>query len=366
MNQGTDEAIPSDLQVAHRTPINLTADGQIQAIPVNADNAKHHMVLVINRAGGLAVLGGLDLRQLLKPAPGEQGAAEMVEILRLVAQVDVAGIDDDNVNATERLHGAIREYVSMKRQAELQARAELASRRGGADGAQLAEADAAFRALGDVLPEYVGAAQALAQIRGVLERTLRRTPDPARSTAQLALEVEAMVQRLGTGEARQPESDVELHDRLVRERAPSSDGQIIAAVKLALGEVDEDRRLPGGHVDAHHHQLAGPELPLRVGGGDCLLEPLLLLHTHQGFLRVVFHLRLVALGTQIGDDEFHAAHRKRVIDRRIHRRIVKGIMRHILIVDAACRDVRLGLLARVVPAVIVVVPHVDQDRKSVV
>lgn len=245
MNQGTDEAIPSDLQVAHRTPINLTADGQIQAIPVNADNAKHHMVLVINRAGGLAVLGGLDLRQLLKPAPGEQGAAEMVEILRLVAQVDVAGIDDDNVNATERLHGAIREYVSMKRQAELQARAELASRRGGADGAQLAEADAAFRALGDVLPEYVGAAQALAQIRGVLERTLRRTPDPARSTAQLALEVEAMVQRLGTGEARQPESDVELHDRLVRERAPSSDGQIIAAVKLALGEVEVRLHKPG-------------------------------------------------------------------------------------------------------------------------
>lgn len=435
MTQGTHETIPSDLQVAHRTPINLTADGQIQAIPIHADNAKHHMVLVINLKGGLAVIGGLDLRQLMKPAPGEAGAAEMIEIMRLVAQVDVAGIDDDNVDATARLHGAIREYVSMKRQAEavalrgqhassevgrlrdilrqistaalrsiqvdpaeqgaassdpeaavdhvrrligaltvwqqgavaliekltgggkaalpapgalreivtsgeplafwshlretlaeLQAKGELFDRRGGADIARQTEAEAAFRALGRVLPEYadktlsllarvaaerieaqrddIGAAQALAQVRGILEQIIGRTPDPARSTVQLAREVEAMVQRLGGreaedelqtiaervgpligeaqiasygrkpgevaravrsladmvvrlrddvaqlgGEGRQrPETDVELHDRLARDRGPGADEQIVAAVKLALGDVEVRLHKPGAGI----------------------------------------------------------------------------------------------------------------------
>jgi hypothetical protein len=73
-------AIPSDITTLHRTPIDLTEDGRVQAIEINGD--KHTMVLAFHRDGGVAVLGGVSMREVQRPSVGEAWARKMIEIYK--------------------------------------------------------------------------------------------------------------------------------------------------------------------------------------------------------------------------------------------------------------------------------------------
>lgn len=108
MHDDETPAIPSDITTLHRTPTELTDDGSLRAIEIKGD--KHTMVLAYHRDGGLAVLGGVTMREVQRPSVGEVGARKMVEIFRTIESLDVRGVDDANAAAIDRLHAAVLEY----------------------------------------------------------------------------------------------------------------------------------------------------------------------------------------------------------------------------------------------------------------
>lgn len=108
MREDEQLAIPSDITTLHRTPTELTDDGDLRAIEIRGD--KHTMVLAYHRDGGLAVLGGVTMREVLRPSAGEAGARKMVEIYRVIEGLDIRGIDDTTAEAIDRLHAAVIEY----------------------------------------------------------------------------------------------------------------------------------------------------------------------------------------------------------------------------------------------------------------
>lgn len=345
-------AIPSDITTLHRTPIDLTEDGRVQAIEINGD--KHTMVLAFHRDGGVAVLGGVSMREVQRPSAGEAGARKMVEIYKAIEGLDIRGIDDDTATAIDRLHAAVIEYrefaenirpdlprteryighllASLKlcsrealvvlgvdtaevneeqavehvrrlasalqvwqqgashlltqgaltaggkpalaapgalreivtsgdplpfwsglreTLAELRARAEAGDRKSGASAALQQDADATRVSLEAILGDGVtgrplsmlgrmvrekleeqrddaGAAEQVRRIRQVLEEFQGRTPDPARSTEQLALEVVAQARRWRR--RRKPGELADRLDQLVedllgRPQTPAAEGE---------------------------------------------------------------------------------------------------------------------------------------------
>jgi hypothetical protein len=208
-----------------RTPIPVDASGELTAIEVSAGPMRG--LLITNARGGVVFVPDLTVETLLKPAKHEETALMVAGLLHRLEQLDVGGLAPGEGTLEQRIEAAMTELegylgdvkpdlagwaADLK---DLEVNLTEISRTACEvlyDGEIPEDEVHPSRAVGHVdrlagaLRSYHGArADFMAAVdseqatRKVLEEAMGRTPDPARSTAQVARDLIAMLTAIAAG-----------------------------------------------------------------------------------------------------------------------------------------------------------------------
>lgn len=208
-----------------RTPIPVDASGELTAIEVSAGPMRG--LLITNARGGVVFVPDLTVETLLKPAKHEETALMVAGLLHRLEQLDVGGLAPGEGTLEQRLEAAMTELegylgdvkpdlagwaADLK---DLEVKLTEISRTACEvlyDG-EIPEDEVhpsravghvdrlagALRSYHGVRADFMAAVDSEQATRKVLEEAMGRTPDPARSTAQVARDLIAMLTAIAAG-----------------------------------------------------------------------------------------------------------------------------------------------------------------------